>query len=257
MREQAVRALMGERLGLPLYGLSVREPWATAISVGLKPMETRAWRPREAVPCRLVICAAAKRPKPGPIAGGTVRLHTDTEGSLVEEWFTWTPAGGQPLDDPPGVLDHLPLRLSPGRAIASCVLASCARIGEPESFTTGTREGVECPTADEDVVVRHPDHGFGEFLVLDRWNDTSVDMTDQLLLGDYSTGRWAWLLEDVARTEYRCPRCWGEGVLRAEGPFAGLWVERERACPTCAGRGKCAPPPVRGKQGLFAMEWED
>lgn len=79
---------------------------------------------------------------------------------------------------------------------------------------------------------------------------TSDDITDQLPFGDFSPGRFAWLLEDVKSTTERCPRCRGCGRLDEE--FTSF------TCPTCEGTGRgCAPVPMRGRQGLWPPRAED
>jgi hypothetical protein len=71
---------------------------------------------------------------------------------------------------------------------------------------------------------------------------------DQRPYGDFTPGRYAWLLEDVKPTTERCPACWGEGhVWMPSRAFATM-------CPACDHTGRCDPIPAKGRQGLW--NWE-
>lgn len=77
-----------------------------------------------------------------------------------------------------------------------------------------------------------------------RIGETEEDITDQFLYGDWSSGRWAWELSDVAATTDQCPWCAGFGnVVDRDDP--------DHDCPFCHGEGKCEPIPARGKQGWW------
>lgn len=100
-------------------------------------------------------------------------------------------------------------------------------------------------------------------------NVMTIDLTSQLPLGDWSPGRWAWLLDDVQSTGGRCPVCWGDGVdpecvATVHGdlgvPAVQEVVTAARRqfggpCPVCDGDGYCQPLPAKGKQGLW--NWEE
>jgi hypothetical protein len=86
-----------------------------------------------------------------------------------------------------------------------------------------------------------------------------IDVTDQLPFGDFTPGRYAWLLGDVKPTTERCPRCWGWGVIRAHPVVVlddDVLVEGE-ACPVCDQAKVCAPVPMRGRRGLWAPNADD
>lgn len=86
------------------------------------------------------------------------------------------------------------------------------------------------------------------------------DITDQLPYGDFTPGRWAWELSDVAATTERCPQCWGRGVVNilptremsVEALQSGALIEGDR-CSACNGDGKCEPIPAVGRQRFW--EW--
>lgn len=73
------------------------------------------------------------------------------------------------------------------------------------------------------------------------------DISDQLPYGDWTPGRYAWLIEDAAPTTERCPCCWGEGG----GP---AWPQDDSWCRACDGAGRCDPIPATGRQGFW--NWE-
>ena len=86
------------------------------------------------------------------------------------------------------------------------------------------------------------------------------DVTEQLPLGDYRPGRWAWVLTDPHRCQDRCPNPDCErGVIDLTQPHrGGPW--QWQLCPVCAapggqvpGDGRCDPIPTRGAQGVW--EW--
>lgn len=72
-----------------------------------------------------------------------------------------------------------------------------------------------------------------------------TDITDQVPYGDFTPGRWAWVLADVEPTTERCPHC--------RNPAPG--ARGQNVCPSCAAYGKCDPIPAKGRQGLWNIEW--
>lgn len=216
--------------------LTLRQPWASLVACGVKNIETRSWRaPASAIGQPLLIHAGAKTvPYPLPIEGvhGTFLLNASRKIST-----------GMYLDG----IGNVPLPL--GAIVASCVLTDCVPIvdetGEhaAEVYKTigGNGLAIQRLTGDGS----RPEHVHTEWI------------TDQLPFGDFSPGRYAWLLSDVRPTTERCPRCMGEkyvetwnhtGVPNALNPGT-----RSIPCPTCEGRGSCDPVPARGRQGLW--EW--
>jgi len=153
--------------------------------------------------------------------------------------------------------------LARGAVVASAVLTDCAPIGGPFDFRTGYAEGDEGDFPGQAVVVRHPDFGHGESLVISTADTRTVDITDQLPYGDFTPGRWALLLDDIKPTTERCPACWGSLPEAAPGVCVDIDGARWHdpgACPlctplcsTCGAVGRCDPIPARGQQ---AVPWE-
>jgi len=119
------------------------------------------------------------------------------------------------------------------------------------------------PTAPEQVVALHAsgvvvvaaNPGFGHAfaalyppgLALD---EHSTDVTDQVPYGDFTPGRWAWIIEDAKPTTKRCPTCLNQFEGRMPGYYYGSnwdWVP----CQTCGGAGRCEPIPAKGHQRIF------
>lgn len=88
--------------------------------------------------------------------------------------------------------------------------------------------------------------------------------TDQLPFGDFSPGRWAWMLEDAAPVEDRCPngckrldatdtyRTYDVSVDIGHGRWSG-WS----TCSVCDGDGRCDPIPATGHAGVWQLEADD
>lgn len=82
-----------------------------------------------------------------------------------------------------------------------------------------------------------------------------VDVSDQLPYGDFTAGRWAWLLDDVKPTTERCPACMGKvhptGLLRPGEQAMGRTYGDLIPCPQFFRAGTCPPIPAKGRQGLW------
>lgn len=88
--------------------------------------------------------------------------------------------------------DPLPI----GAVTSVAQLVEVAPIGGPYSFRTGIVQGDEGDFPDNRVIVRHPPMGdwSPESLCIDRPHE---DITDQLPFGDFTPGRYGWVLADV------------------------------------------------------------
>lgn len=86
------------------------------------------------------------------------------------------------------------------------------------------------------------------------------DIEDQEPLGDFTPGRWGWLLADAKPTTERCPWCGGHGHIcrgcdSCDGsPGVGHDVA---TCPVCDGAGRCDPIPARGMPGMWEWDYRD
>jgi hypothetical protein len=94
----------------------------------------------------------------------------------------------------------------------------------------------------------------GDLFLCDDEDETGRMISDQAPFGDFTPGRFAWLLEDVESTTERCPRCWGEGGWHEWTSATDTIPHR---CPTCDGGQFCAPVPMKGRQRLWTVRDSD
>lgn len=237
-----------------MKALTVAQPWASLIVAGVKTIETRPSPPNgpmrpdgvRGLPGlaiergeRIAIHAAARRPKvPSYYGPWCVDEH---------------PAYGLYVDEHDGLGRELTLSL--GAIVGTVVVADALPIVD-----AGTPVGRDPHILESGT---HPPHhllicrpaetisttGFRVDPV-PTWKTTKVDA--QRPLGDFTGGRWGWLLTDPKPTTVECP----SDCARFDGQWPGWmlgsnwdWVP----CPVCAGAKRCDPVPVRGRQGVW--EW--
>lgn len=230
-----------------MKALTIRQPWAQLIAIGAKTIETRSWPTKHRG--RIAIHAGAHRP-------ATVWHHDANKDAPPEvdlvamgSCWEWT----ENIDDytSGGAYRWVgPL----GAIVATARLDDCVPIiDEP----IGDLPPGPFVYADPDWVQVHdaPDDPAPQYLEAERD------------LGDYSSGRWGWLLDDVKPTTERCPACWGDGGFKEDSmvlygiPGGEDWCS---PCPTCNPKGRrteplgvgaygCDPIPAKGRQGLW--EW--
>lgn len=184
-----------------MKALTIRQPWASLIAAGVKTIETRSWSTKHRGP--LAIHAGKHR---GELDDAYLGAFDDGEegGRYHVQWDI-----GALYDTQDGWTHRMPL----GAVVATCTLADVVPIGGPYSFRTGIFEGDKGDLPDSRVVVRHPATKWSEgSLVIDRPHE---DLTDQLPFGDFTPGRYAWLLTDIT---------------------------------------PCDPAPAKGRQGLWNWE---
>lgn len=148
--------------------LSIWQPWAHLIASGRKHIETRSWPTRHRGP--LAIHAARKSAQDGI----DLILQSDAFGQLGR--------GRQHL-----ILEDLTSTLYPlGAIIATCTVTHCLKVGEMEVQRFQDAEprpvvyGTTTPDDPEILFQSLPQPGEVEYV-----------------LGDYTPGRYAWILDDV------------------------------------------------------------
>lgn len=261
-----------------LRALTLHQPWASLIAVGAKTILTKSWPcPPALIGEPLLIHAAAKPPKgwwstiwrddeyeraPEVVRAAAAMVDFQTDGPF---WTAEESTNGEDW--------YHRWRGPLGAVVASCRVAACVPItDDPDDYPD--------PIS---LVEAVPDGRLGLWLAGDD-EVPSRDISDQLPFGDFSPGRYAWLLEDVASTEQRCPRCWGTGYLDIACTTCGgmRFTERHQPmdngpsfidyrscaaceCPTCCVQdergishpGHCPPVPMKGKQRLWTVRDED
>lgn len=187
----------------------------------VKRIETRSWPCPPALIGQPLAIHATKRVDSAWMATHDPLLHT----------FGWCFA-----DD---------VRLPLGAVVGSGRVAACLPI--VDDMDDALRHGPAIQNEDNEVLtVIKPGHD--EFM---------LDISDQLPYGDFTPGRFAWLIEDAAPTTERCPWCWGEGRVGPDEEYAGGRVKPSfemRLCPVCDGAGRCEPIPWASSGGRLP-EW--
>lgn len=227
-----------------MKALTLHQPWASLIAVGVKTIETRSWATKYRGPLaihagkhfELLHADLSPEASAGLWKSGSRMLIEPHEGN-DETWSHGNPFHPCPL----------------GAIVATCTLVDVV----PMVDSTGCKNATKhlC-IVNESMLLHSP---------LDEpWPDGTTEriVSDQLPYGDFTPGRYAWLLEDVKATTERCPACWGRCSLAPE-PICGDSVHRHygdcklyvgrRRCSTCDGKGTCVPVPAKGRQGLW--EW--
>lgn len=275
-----------------MKALTLRQPSASLVAVGVKKIETRSWS--TAYRGRIAIHAAKHEPPT------MMRALRWTGGVWSMEYGgrddpTWYLAANAPSKVEVASLpdaERLPL----GAVVASATLVDVVPIvvQHEDAADLGTHY---ITATSRSAFLWHP-------YDQEPHDETMRDYPGEAPFGDFSLGRFAWLLDDVARVEDRCPWCWSRGeekpdldfpirprfcaacdpmlgkrrdvrhvyegtcTLTGKHPPAAVapgeaenaaYVHEVEAhlrradCPVCSGAGKCAPIPARGRQGLW--EW--
>lgn len=156
-----------------MKALSLWEPWATLIALGVKRIETRSW------------------PAPSSLLGERFAVHaakrTPDVGAVVGDWITWRAGTGHVLAPRDCAADPARQhRLALGCVVATArLLASVPIVERDENETTEAFVRVLDPVRDGMALTLHP-----------RWGHY-LDVTAELPYGDYRSGRWAWVVGDL------------------------------------------------------------
>lgn len=141
-----------------MKALSLWQPWASLVAIGAKGIDTRGWATRYRGP--LAIHAAARKCDTKDIPAPTVHAMIQILRPVTEKLAR--------------TAMYLPLELLPrGCVIATCTLAECCRIGEDGLYRLDP-DKIEPPT----------------------WF-APLPGEPEISFGDYTPGRFAWILEDV------------------------------------------------------------
>lgn len=177
--------------------LTLHQPWASLIALGVKSIETRSWSTKYRGP--LAIHAGAKKPRNvwaqdtpdvyDPIAMGRyLEISEDVHGtgSFLYEW-----------------------RGSLGAIVATCTLVDVVPMWAPNLVERPGLGGVLVgTTTDPDrLLAWRPGH-----------KAEPADVTDQRPYGDFTAGRFAWLLADVMPVDPPVAFKGGQGLTKTWEP---------------------------------------
>lgn len=251
--------------------ITLHQPWATLIALGVKTIETRSWAPPKALIGERLLIHAGTRPL--PVGGVNCPPTPKRDGTSAERdavnHQTWHAIntitdpefqGPQPCNPKTGRQRRIPKRaqtptlfwphagpwhrpregkpefthteyLPLGAIVVSCILADAVPMVD----------ALDLPWPHGPHLRIYPDGN----LYVERPGRRSLDVADQSPYGDFAPGRRALLLEDVKPTTDRCPACWGTGDRPTSGGVD---------CMTCGGSGECGPIPAKGHQRVW--NWE-
>jgi len=180
--------------------LTIRQPWASLISLGVKRIETRSW-------------STSFR---GPLAIHAGKAKPSRDLVRMGQWLTrWDYGEGRyAMSDGLGKWVALPL----GAVVAVCDLIDVVPI-------------VDDPHACNclDVRVGHPEAGMAVRLdgpLVDPTYPPTyeperiTDVADQLPFGDFTPGRYAWLLDNVRPLDHPVPMKGAQGLRDVDNEMA-------------------------------------
>jgi len=198
--------------------LTLRQPWASLVAMGSQTIVTRARSTSHRG--NLVIHSGVTPPD---------EFFCTSEPEIIDGEPYW-----MPIDTPLGAV------------VGTCELVDVVPIrswaplaGPPVTAVYAPRSCFEEPM----ILVR--DEVFAAEVTLPPpGTPTASNVSDQLDYGDFTPGRYAWLLSDSKPTTERCPLCWGTGTYP---PMM------RQVCALCRGKQSCEPVQAKGRQGLW--EW--
>lgn len=146
-----------------MKAITLTQPWATLVALDAKRIETRSWSTKYRGP--LAIHAAKGFPKEAQ------------QLLLVEPFASALEKGGvgRKISDA-WFVGQLPL----GCMIATCELVNVVQFGCLSVWVD--------PTGKERILEKHPISG---------WVQVPPDGTDEYKFGDYTPGRYAWILSNI------------------------------------------------------------
>lgn len=144
-----------------MKALSLWQPWASLIAIGVKPEETRSWPPPSGLVGQRIAIHAAKKPLQQSLTAAGV-----SQVLMARMVEALRAAGEKPL--------NLPF----GKVVCTAVVGRPLRVAR---FVAGDFNGGS---------LRHP------FVITEEGERREANA-----FGDFSPGRWLWPMQDVERVE--------------------------------------------------------
>jgi hypothetical protein len=174
-----------------MKALSLWQPWATLVALGVKKLETRSWSTTYRGP--LAIHATATMPKGMDGTAGMIGDYSVDRDGRSEPWYV--------LDRRDVGASHyqLPIYLPLGAVVATCVLSDVVPIVDDDTCmwdSDNPRDVLPSAHAaiDGQVILHQPDNP--------RYHTTVLV---EQAYGDYTPGRFAWVLTDIDPVEPPVP----------------------------------------------------
>lgn len=149
-----------------MKALTLHQPWASFVALGMKTIETRSWSTSYRGP--LAIHAGVHRPELEMLEDGLAGELYDGDGECLAQWSAYEKRDYEPPAPPPN--DRWWISLAPNFGVEAmplgCVVATCVLV---------------------DVIATYP--------------HMAVEWPTQMPYGDFTPGRFAWLLRDVQPLE--------------------------------------------------------
>lgn len=182
-----------------MKALTLHQPWASLIAIGAKRIETRSWATSYRGP--LAIHAAARKPKEGLVG----HYHVADYGKF---WGLWCVDDGYTRDR------VLPL----GAIVATCELVDSVPILDAWRWPTRPPQSDWIAVGGIDRRPSHlrlirPDVDGGRVL---RVYDPAFGHNEEFPLGDFTPGRFAWLLDNVRMLDEPIPAKGRQGLWEWE-----------------------------------------
>ena len=181
--------------------LTIRQPWASLIALGVKTIETRSW--------------STKYRGPLLVHAGLWDPHKN------RQWSTgiWTDVSHEPVAGGfyPAIMGSSPVPVDPAMVVGESMGSTA--VWTPLGAVVATATLTDCvPIVDPGASGNlHNVLANGSGITLLHWggpyDGDYTDHTDQIPYGDFTPGRFAWMLSDVRAvdpvTEYPCGVCGG------------------------------------------------
>ena len=187
---------------MQMRALTIWQPWASLVAEGVKTIETRSWPvPAALVGQRIGIHAAARKPVPygevGDWCWGSPGFGDDEFWlARIESRDGYT---GHPIPEIIG--EPMPL----GAVVATAVLADCLPVIGP-----GDEIDLSRP-----YIARSRERLY-EWLE----DEPQVEITEQEPYGDFTPGRWGWVLEEIEKLPEPVPARGKQGLWKWENDRA-------------------------------------
>lgn len=185
-----------------MKALTLHQPWATLIGLGVKSIETRSWAAPKSLIGQRIAIHAAKR----PWSSGQVGDY------MLNKFAMWLQPPHSLPDGyvrSPVVAPAIPMPL--GAMVCTAVLVDCVPI---DRWSTASHTIGDYP---HEGPLPHQQGGLWLIGSGEPNNGTPTRVETQRPYGDFRPGRWAWLLTDVEAFDEPVPVKGRQGLWNWDG----------------------------------------